>query len=66
VNLALAVLIRIQTGGAIRNVDLVMIPAAIVGDYVVVHAGYAIKGSLKAVPETHSSCSESSDARHER
>jgi hydrogenase expression/formation protein HypC len=33
---------RIQTGGTTKDVDLVMVPEAVVGDYVVVHAGYAI------------------------
>lgn len=33
---------RIETGGVSRDVDLVMVPDAVVGDYVVVHSGYAI------------------------
>ncbi len=33
---------RIETGGATHDVDLVMVPEAVVGDYVVVHAGYVI------------------------
>ncbi len=33
---------QIETGGATHDVDLVMVPEAVVGDYVVVHAGYVI------------------------
>jgi len=34
---------RIESGGEISDVDLVMVPEAKMGDYVVAHAGYAIK-----------------------
>ena len=34
---------RIETADATQNVDLVMIPEASVGDYVITHSGYAIK-----------------------
>jgi hydrogenase expression/formation protein HypC len=34
---------RMVAGGRQRDVDLVMVPGVKVGDYVVVHAGYAIR-----------------------
>lgn len=34
---------RIESAGETSAVDLVMVPAAKVGDFVVAHAGYAIK-----------------------
>lgn len=33
---------QIETGGVTRDVDVVMVPDSVVGDCVVVHAGYAI------------------------
>ena len=33
---------QIETGATTHDVDLVMVPEAVVGDYVVVHAGYVI------------------------
>lgn len=40
---------RIETGGTSRDVNLVMVPEARVGDYVVVHSGYAVN----VIPEDH-------------
>ncbi|HLF61620.1 MAG TPA: HypC/HybG/HupF family hydrogenase formation chaperone [Acidimicrobiia bacterium] len=34
---------RVSIIGTERDVDLVMVPDAMVGDYVLVHSGYAIK-----------------------
>jgi hydrogenase expression/formation protein HypC len=34
---------RVSVLGVERDVDLVMVPGAAVGDYVVVHSGYAIE-----------------------
>ena len=34
---------RLQSGTTTRDVDLIMLPEAEVGDYVFVHAGYAIR-----------------------
>jgi hydrogenase expression/formation protein HypC len=34
---------RIEAGGEAMDVDLVMVPTASVGDYVITHAGYAIR-----------------------
>jgi hydrogenase expression/formation protein HypC len=34
---------RVSTGGSVREVDLVLVPEAEVGDYVVTHSGYAIE-----------------------
>ena len=34
---------RIDTGDAVHDVDLVMVPHAGLGDYVVAHSGYAIR-----------------------
>lgn len=34
---------RIETGDTVRDVDLVMVTGATVGDYVITHSGYAIK-----------------------
>ena len=33
---------RVEFGGVIRQVSLVFVPEAAVGDYVMVHVGYAI------------------------
>jgi len=38
---------RVESGDVTRDIDLVMVSEAVVGDYVVVHAGYAIN----VVPE---------------
>ncbi|HSJ34682.1 MAG TPA: HypC/HybG/HupF family hydrogenase formation chaperone [Acidimicrobiia bacterium] len=32
-----------ESAGSEKTVDLVMVPEAVVGDYVVVHSGYAIR-----------------------
>jgi hydrogenase expression/formation protein HypC len=34
---------RIETGATTQEIDLIMVPDAAVGDYVVSHSGYAIK-----------------------
>jgi hydrogenase expression/formation protein HypC len=34
---------RVSVLGVERDVDLIMVPDAVVGDYVVVHSGYAIE-----------------------
>lgn len=34
---------RIETAETIQDIDLVMVPGAAVGDYVISHSGYAIK-----------------------
>jgi hydrogenase expression/formation protein HypC len=34
---------RVSIGGAMREVCLALVPEAAVGDYVLVHAGYAIQ-----------------------
>lgn len=33
----------VQFGSALREVDLMLVPEAAVGDYVIVHSGFAIK-----------------------
>lgn len=38
---------KIESGNVTRNIDLVMVSEAAVGDYVIVHAGYA----MSAIPE---------------
>ncbi|HMK30464.1 MAG TPA: HypC/HybG/HupF family hydrogenase formation chaperone [Terriglobales bacterium] len=35
-------LARVQFGGIVRAVSLDLVPEAVVGDYVIVHVGYAI------------------------
>lgn len=34
---------RIETATTIQDVDVVMVPQAVVGDYVIAHSGYAIR-----------------------
>jgi hydrogenase expression/formation protein HypC len=34
---------RVSLNGTERNVDLIMVPDVMIGDYVVVHSGYAIE-----------------------
>ena len=34
---------RVSFGGIIKDVDLTLVPEVVVGDYVIVHAGFAIK-----------------------
>ena len=41
-NTAASIPAQIQTGAATHDVDLIMVPDAVVGDYVVVHSGYVI------------------------
>ncbi|MFH1084416.1 MAG: HypC/HybG/HupF family hydrogenase formation chaperone [Chloroflexota bacterium] len=36
------VMARVELGGVLRDVSLVLTPEALVGDYVLVHTGYAI------------------------
>ena len=38
-----SILARIDTGDAVYDVDLVMVPEAGLGDYVIAHSGYAIR-----------------------
>jgi hydrogenase expression/formation protein HypC len=33
---------QVESGDVARDIDLIMISEAVVGDYVIVHAGYAI------------------------
>ena len=42
---------RISFGGVVKEVSLVYVPEAAVGDYVIVHAGFAI-GSVDAAAAT--------------
>lgn len=34
---------RVKTGGLMRQVNIQMVPKVTVGDYVIVHAGFAIE-----------------------
>jgi hydrogenase expression/formation protein HypC len=39
---AASIAAQVESGDVTRDIDLVMVPEAVVGNYVVVHAGYAI------------------------
>jgi hydrogenase expression/formation protein HypC len=41
-NTAASIPARVESGGVKHDINLVMVPEAVVGNYVVVHAGYAI------------------------
>ncbi|HEX9853954.1 MAG TPA: HypC/HybG/HupF family hydrogenase formation chaperone [Acidimicrobiia bacterium] len=42
---------RVDAAGVLREVDLVMVPDAEVGDHVIVHAGYAVRRAREVRPD---------------
>ena len=52
---------RVQFGGITRLVQLDFVPEAGVGDYVIVHVGFALSKSMRRKPSALINCSKKSE-----